>query len=202
VAVPNAAYPIDGNATYGCCTIDGVVHLKEAWHAKYDLPYTPPTEQAIENVYFGLTGGPDSGLVEANVLKVWQTKGLFGSELAAYAPVPPTDLLGIHQAIAFYDGAYLGITCGRPQQEQFTRGEPWKYTGAEEEDGHCVVALGYNENGELLVATWGGIATLTAGFLAHNLQEVWCLISGILLARKADSLGLDIAALRSDLTLV
>ena len=202
VAVPDALYPIDGNATYGCCTYDGVVHLKEAWHAKYKLPYIAPSENEVVNAYF-LESPGNTGCVEANVLKRWHTKGLFGSELAAYAPVPRTDLLGIHQSIAFYDGAYLGILCGTPQQEQFEHNEPWKYTGsAEENDGHCVVALGYNENGELEVATWGGIATVTPGFLAHKLEEAWCLISQILVERKSDSLGIDITALQKDLTLV
>jgi hypothetical protein len=148
-----------------------------------------------------MNGNTEEGLVESEVLKTWHTVGLFGSELGAYAPVEPTDLLGLHQSVAFYDGAYLGILCGTPQQEQFSRGEPWKYTGSSEEnDGHCVVALGYNDRGELEVATWGGITTLTPGFLAHKLEEAYCLVSGILIERKGDSLGLNLAALQQDLS--
>jgi hypothetical protein len=202
VGVPKAAYPIDGNARYGCCTYDGVVHLKESWHAKYGLDYDAPDETEVVAAYLVESPG-DTGCVEAEVLKRWHTKGLFGSALEAYAPVEPTNLLGLHQSVAFYDGAYLGILCGAPQQEQFERGEPWKYTGsAEEDDGHCVVALGYNAHGELLAATWGGIATLTAGYLAHKLEEAWCVVSGILVARRQDALGLDLAALQADLARV
>ena len=202
VVVPKAAYPIDGNAKYGCCTLDGVGHLKEAWHAKYNLPYTGPTEAEVVKEYFAETGGPDTGLNEADVLKKWCGTGLFGSKLIAYAPVDPKNLLGIHQSVAFYDGAYLGIKCPQSAQRNFANGEPWKYEGEETEDGHCVVAIGYNDRGELEVATWGGIATLTPGFCAHYLDEAWCLISGILQQRKGDSLGIDITSLRADLARV
>jgi len=198
VAVPKAKYPIDCNDVEGDCTIAAIPHLKEAWHAKYNLQYTPPTELEIKTEYRKLSGGEDTGLVEADVLKTWQTEGLFGSKLIAYAPVQPTNILGIHQAVAFYDGAYLGIECPASAQEQFANGEPWTYTGSEVEGGHCIVALGFTQNG-LLCATWGGIAEVTYGFCAHYLTEVWCLISGILVAQKKDSLGIDIASLKADL---
>ena len=199
VVVPKAAYPIDNNDVEGDCTVAGVVHLKEAWHAKYGKPYTPPTNLEIKNKYRQLSGGEDTGLVEANLLQTWQTTGLFGSTLPAYAPVQPTNILGIHQSVAFYDGAYLGIECPQSAQEQFANGEPWTYTGSEVEGGHCIVALGYTANG-LLCATWGGIAEVTYSFCAHYLTEVWCLISGILVAQKKDSLGIDIASLQADLS--
>lgn len=202
VAVPKAKYLIDNNDVEGDCTIAGVVHLKESWHAKYGLPYTPPTPLEIKTKYRSLTpNGEDTGLVEATLLQTWQTVGLFGSELEAYAPVKPTNILGIHQSVAFYDGAYLGIECPASAQEQFANGEPWTYTGSPIEGGHCIVALGYTANG-LLCATWGGIAEVTYSFCAHYLTEVWCLISGILVAQKKDSLGIDIASLQADLSRV
>lgn len=199
VDVPKAAYPLDGNGTYGDCTVCGIAHLKEAWHSKHGLQFTGPSESEVTTEYFKLTGGPDTGLNEANLLKTWQTSGLFGSTLPAYAPVQPTNILGIHQAIALYDGAYLGIACPSSAQKQFAKGEPWTYEGEETEDGHCIVALGYTQTA-LLCATWGGIAEVTYGFCAHYLEEVWCLISGILVERKKDSLGISLATLQADLS--
>lgn len=203
VKVPEAAYPIDRNDVEGDCTIAGADHLLRAWNAQYpqDIVKTP-TELQIERTYRRLTGGPDTGLVEANVLRTWMTEGLFGTKIEGYAPIHPNNLLTIHQSVAFYGGAYLGIACPRSAQEQFAAGEPWTYCGEETEDGHCIVALGYDENGDLEVATWGGIATLTAGFRAHYLEEAWCVLGPQTVAAKKDTLGIDLVALRADLARV
>ena len=203
VEPPKGVYPMDGNDQYGDCTMAGVAHLIEAFDAEVAEKDPIPAEQEVVNEYFKLTGGEDTGLNEAEVLKVWHTKGLFGETIAGYAPVNPKDLLELHQSIAFYGGCYLGIECGPPQQEQFQRGEQWVWEdSAEEDEGHCVVALGYGPNGGLHVKTWGGEAILTAGFLAHNLQEAWCILPHQLIEAKKDNLGLDLAALEADLAKV
>ena len=202
VEVPKASYPIDGNATYGDCTMAGVAHLIGAWNVETAEHDPIPAEAEIVAEYLKLTGGPDTGLNEAEVLKTWQTEGLFGEQIAAYAPVNPKDLLQLHQAVAFYGGAYLGIECPASAQEQFASGEPWTYEGSEVEGGHCVVALGYGPNGGLHCATWGGIAVLEASFLAHYLDEAWVILPHQLVEAKKDSLGIDLAALQRDLARV
>lgn len=202
VASPPGEYPIDGNATYSDCTIAGADHIVRAWRAVYGDYGVLPTEEALVAEYLQLSPN-DEGLVEASLLQLWQTKGLglFGGKIRAYAPVPPKDILQIHQAVAFYGAAYLGIICGAPQQERFSRGEPWVWVDGQEEDGHCVVATGYNATG-LLVKTWGGEAELTYGYLAHALEEVWCIIGYQLVEAKKDSLGIDLVSLEADLARV
>jgi hypothetical protein len=202
VEVPAGSYPIDGNDTYGDCTIAGVAHLITAWNTESHEHDTIPGEQTVVEEYFKLTGGQDTGLNEAEVLKTWQTKGLFGEKIAGYAPVNPRDLLQLHQAVAFYGGCYLGIECPASAQEQFANGEPWTYEGSEVEGGHCVVALGYGPNGGLHCATWGGIAVLEASFLAHYLEEAWCILPHQLVEAKGDALGVDLQALELDLARV
>lgn len=200
VVVPQAQYPIDDNQKIGDCTIAGVDHLLRAWNVLYGNSVAVPTEPKIEQTYFDLTGGEDTGLNENAVLKQWRSEqGLFGSRIHGYAPVDPRNLLTIHQAIAFYGGAYLGILCPRSAQVQFANGEPWTYVGEEAEDGHCVVALGFTAQGNLLVATWGGIAEMTASFMAHYLDEAWCILGSQLVAAKKDTLGIDLKALQADL---
>jgi hypothetical protein len=199
VEVPKSPYPIDCNDKIGDCTIAGVDHLIRAWDTEFSEHDPPPIEAEIETEYFKLTGGEDTGLNEAEVLKTWQTSGLFGEKIAAYAPVNPKDLLELHQAVAFYGGCYLGIECPASAQEQFANNEPWTYTGSEVEGGHCVVALGYGPNGGLHCATWGGIAVLEASFLAHYLDEAWVVLSHQLVEAKKDQLGLDLKTLEADL---
>lgn len=202
VTVPAGAYPIDGNSTYGDCTMAGAAHLIEAWNTESKQTDPVPDEATVVAEYLKLTGGPDSGLSEAEVLKVWQTEGLFGERIAGYAPVDPQDLLQIHQAVAFYGGCYLGIECPESAQRQFAGGEPWTYQGSPVEGGHCVVALGYGPSGALQCATWGGIAVLEASFLAHYLDEAWVILPSQMVEAKGDALGIDLAALQADLTLV
>lgn len=207
VAVPQAPYPIDGNDTYGDCVMAGTAHLIEAWNAEVHEHDFVPDEQQVIARYLTLTGGEDTGLVEANLLSEWHRAGNFHEKIAGYAPVNPQNTLGLHQAVAFYGGAMLGILCPESAQRQFAEQEdtgklvPWTYEGEEAEDGHCIIALGYTRTG-VLCATWGGIVEVTYGFFAHYLQEVWCVLSNQLVEAKKDALGLALATLQKDLALV
>jgi hypothetical protein len=200
VDVPRAAYPILGNDQYGDCTLAAVGHLIEGWDVEVKEHDPVPIETEIVAKYLILTGGEDTGLNEADVLKVWHQAGLFGEKIAGYAPVNPQHLLELHQAVAFYGGCYLGIECPESAQEQFAAGETWTYVpGSPVEGGHCVAALGYGSHGGLHCATWGGIAVLSAGFLAHFLDEAWCILSHQMLLAKKDALGINLAQLQADL---
>jgi hypothetical protein len=198
VAVPKATFPMDGNDQYGDCTMAGVAHLISAWNAEVKEKEAIPSSKAVVAEYLKLTGGQDTGLNEANVLQTWHRSGLFGHKIEAYAPVSPSNIVEIQQAIAFYGGAYLGIQCPESAQEQFAADEPWTFVkGSPVEGGHCIVALGYVPSGALC-ATWGGIALVTWQFLAHFLEEVWAAISPQFVAAGKVP-RLDLATLEADL---
>src|SRR5664279_3119373 len=93
------------NDTYGDCTVAGVGHAIQAFNVEVNEHDSVPTDHDIEATYFHLTGGSDSGCVEADVLQEWHRNGLFGHKIAGYAPVEHGDLTGFHQAIAFYGAA-------------------------------------------------------------------------------------------------
>jgi hypothetical protein len=197
-AVPAGPYQMDNNEKEGDCTIAGVAHLLQAWNRLFKGKARIPGVTTIKKVYRELTGGPDTGLVEANVLAAWKNTGLFGTKIDAYAPVKVTDPNAIKCAIAFYGGCYLGIVVGQEQEEQFERGEAWKWVAGQEEDGHCVVALGFTPEG-LLCATWGEIALLPWAFLKPSLKEAWCVFGPQLKAAGTDTLGVNVPALEADL---
>lgn len=202
----NSHYLIDGNDKYSNCTIAGVNHFNSAVSGAFKEPYVLPSETTITNQYFSLSGGQDTGLNEEFVLKTWYGQGLFGTKIAGFAPVSTTSLLQQHQAISLYGGCYLGIKCPESAQRAFQKEQetgkvvPWIYEGEQTEDGHCVVALGYGPDGGLHCATWGGIAVLTPSFLAHYLDEAWVILSQQLVEAKKDTLGLNLEALRTDLS--
>lgn len=198
VAVPPAGYPMDGNDQYGDCVAAGMAHLIAAWDAEVGRPGPIPDAQEVLDTYFQLTGGQDTGLNEATVLSLWRSSELFGERIAAYAPVDHDNLLDLHQAVAFYGGAMLGIQCPQSAQEQFASGQPWTVVpGSPVVGGHCIIALGYTPTA-LLCATWGGIAEVTYPFAARFLDEAWAVIP-----RQFVEAGkgprLDLASLEADL---
>jgi hypothetical protein len=198
VAVPKASYPMDGNSQFGCCVAAAVAHLDSAWDAEVDEPDPIPDESQVVSTYFQLTGGQDTGLNEATVLQIWRTQGLFGRKIAAYAPVDPRDITELHQAVAFYGGSMLGITCPVSAQQQFAAGDPWTFVpDSQIAGGHAIVALGYTPTA-LLCATWGGIAQVTYPFLAHYLDEAWAIVpSQFVEAGRGPRM--DLATLQADL---
>lgn len=168
--------PLDGNGQYGDCVMAGVAHLDEAFDAEVPVDDSVPTEQQVVAEYLKLSPN-DSGLNEADVLKLWHTTGLFGTKIAGYAPVPINNILAIHQAIAFYGGSMFGIQCPASAQRQFQDNKPWTYApGSPILGGHCIVALGYSPSG-VYCATWGGVALVTYPFLAAYLDEAWAIIA-------------------------
>ena len=203
VDAPNGVnWGMDDNDQFGDCTIAGVDHLIAAWSADLNEPEARPSNDEISQTYFNLTGGQDTGLNEANVLSTWQSSGLFGNTIAAYAPINPRNLVELHQAIAFYRGAYLGIDCPQSAQTDFANGQPWTYDPSSPiEGGHCIVAVGYTPTAVLCVS-WGAVVEVTYPFLAHFLEEAWCVLGQEIVARNGDGLGIDLASLRADLATV
>lgn len=202
-AAPRGSYPMDGNDKYGDCTLAGVAHFLAAWNKLFGHALKVPGAKTIIQTYFKLTSGQDTGLVEADVLRTWQTKGLFGTKIAAYAPIHvkkagKLNKADLKRAIAFYGGAYLGILCPDSAQREFGEGKPWTDCGEEAVDGHCIVGLGYTKDG-LLCGTWGQVVLVTWGFLDRYLEEGWCILSKQLVDAGKDTLGINVAALQADL---
>ncbi len=105
-----ADWGVLGNDTYGDCTMAGAAHMVMAFNAEVSESDPMPDSAQVVEQYLALSGGQDSGLAEADVLRTWATTGLFGdAPIAGYAPVAVGDLTAIHQAIAFYGGGYQGV---------------------------------------------------------------------------------------------
>lgn len=170
------AWGMDGNDEYGDCTIAGVDHLIKAWNfdSKDATPNTTTTE--IVKTYMTLTGGQDTGLAEATVLALWQKTGLFGNEIKGYAPIDPHDITALHQSIAFYGGAYLGVQLPKSAQTQFNSGEPWTVIpDSPIEGGHCIVAVSYTSE-YVYVVTWGSVIPVSYPWLHKYMDEAWCVL--------------------------
>jgi hypothetical protein len=68
---------MDGNDTLGDCTIAGVAHAVTTYHALIKKD-SIPSAKGVEKLYFHLTGGPDTGLNELDVLTTGVRTALWG----------------------------------------------------------------------------------------------------------------------------
>lgn len=202
VAVPAVAdWGMLDNDRLGCCTVSGAGHAIMAWNVEVNEHDEIPTDAETESTYFALTGGADSGCVEADVLKTWHNDGLFGHKIAGYAPVNVHDLTGFHQAVAFYGGAYLGVALPTSAQQQFSVRDEWTVVpGSPIEGGHCVLCVGYDQH-SVQVVTWGQVVNVSYPWIQRYTTEVWAII-GPEFVEAGRGPSLDLETLQADLALI
>ena len=202
VAAPELDYPMAVNDRLGDCTIAGALHTDQAVAALTGEPWTYPGDDAVEQTYFGLSGGADTGLVETDVLRQWSTAGLFGRRLAAFAPLHVKHTQTIKQAVSLCGAAYTGVLVPAPAQQQFANRQPWDLTGtaadSQIEGGHAVPILGYNATGPV-VCTWGALQQATWRWWLTYGEECYAVITAEVKARGSLR-GVDFGQLERDLS--
>lgn len=155
-----ADWPMDGNDQYGDCTMAAAAHCLQSWNAEANVNLPIPSEQQVVSTYLQLTGGADSGLVESEVLRTWNTVGLWGDRIAGYAPVNVHNLVALRQAIDLFGGTYVGIQVPANAQQQFESQQPWTLASGWQNQsivgGHAVPLLGYDADW-LYCVTWGAV---------------------------------------------
>jgi hypothetical protein len=197
------------NDQYGDCTIATVTHMDKAWSHQTNEAYSYPGDQDIQNTYFGLSGGQDSGLVEADVLSAWKNTGLFGRKIVGYAPVNIRDIRTMKSALHLFGGLYVGVQVPAIAQNQFEQGKEWNPTGnpvvdRNIEGGHAIPLLGYfyeNNNLHFKCITWGAVQVLTGQWWKMYADEAWAIIPAEYMDAAA-SMGINIQSLEADLPLV
>ena len=201
---------MDGNDQYGDCTIAGAAHALSVWNHEVDETIPVPDEALCVSQYFTLEGSPngvpspslDNGLNMADVLKTWQSAGLFdGTKISAYAPFKLDDLTSLKQSVAFYGACYIGVNLPESAQEQFPN--PWTLVpGSPIEGGHCILATGYDQH-YLYCATWGSIVSVAWDWFTTYTEELWAIIPAAFVdAGKGPLSAADLAVLQADLATV
>lgn len=202
VAAPQLHYPMAGNDKYGDCTIAAVVHADQATASLTKEVWTYPGDATVEKKYFQLTGGPDTGLVEADVLKAWISKGgLFGQQLAAFAPLHVKHTPVIKQATALCGAVYTGVLIPNVAMQQFDDHQAWALTHTSADNdidgGHAIPIVGYNAIGPIFI-TWGALQQATWEWWLKYGEEAYAVITSEVKARGTLR-GVNFAALEKDL---
>jgi hypothetical protein len=170
---PTALFPMDGNDTLGDCTIAALAHATTAYRGIVGQKKIM-SKQAVIKLYQHLTGGPDTGLVELDVLNYWRQHKVGGDEIMAYVSIDPKNHDHIKQSIQLFGGVYLGFQVQQNCIEEFDARKPW-IPGPLTNDGHAVFAVAYDAN-SLTVLTWGNTQQATWAWWDECVDEAYAIL--------------------------
>jgi hypothetical protein len=192
---PTDLFPMDGNDTLADCTIAGLAHATTVYNGLLGQQKVMPAN-SVEALYKKLTGGPDTGLNELDVLKYWSSHKVYGSDILAYVSIDPKNHTHIQQAIDLLGGVYLGFQVQQNAIQEFDAHQPWT-PGTLTQDGHCVYAVAYDQNG-VTVLTWGNTQQGTWAWWDECVDEAYAIVPQQ--ATNADfAPGFNVTQLEADL---
>jgi hypothetical protein len=149
---PAKLFPMDGNDTVGDCTIAALAHATTVYCGLVGKQ-SIMGKAIILKVYYHLTGGPDTGLNELDVLNYWQSNKVAAEEILAYVKIDPKNHTHVQQAMQMFGGVYLGFQVQQNCLQDFNNHVPWT-PGPLLNEGHAVYAVAYDAK-EVTVLTWG-----------------------------------------------
>jgi hypothetical protein len=166
-------YPMDGNDTLGDCTIAAVAHAVTTYTGLLGSKSIMPTADVVK-LYKHLTGGPDTGLNELDVLNYWRKHKVSSDGMLAYVKIDPKNHTNVQSAIELFGGVYLGFQVQENCQQEFEARTPWT-PGTLTQDGHAVFAVAYDQNG-VTVLTWGNTQQATWAWWDECVDEAYAIL--------------------------
>jgi len=191
-------FPMDGNDTYGDCTIAAIAHALTAFHGLIGKKHVP-RKTTVTKLYFKLTGGVDSGLDPLTVVDYWRKNAVSDDKILAYAKINPRDHTTVKQAVRLFGGIYTGFQVQENCIEDFDNKKPWD-VGRLTNNGHMVQTVAYDSEGVTLL-TWGNTQRGTWAWWDECVDEAYAIlppeakVSGF-------TTGFNFAQLKEDLSLI
>lgn len=170
---PTKLFPIDGNDTFGDCTIAALAHAETTFRGLISKEKIM-SNKAVVKLYMHMTGGVDSGLNELDVLNYWRKHAVSGDKIITYASIDPKNHTHIEQALHLFGGVYLGFQVQQNCIEEFDARKPWT-PGPLTNDGHAVFAVAYDQKG-VTVLTWGNTQQATWAWWDECVDEAYAII--------------------------
>ena len=192
---PSVLFPMDGNDTLGDCTCAALAHAITTYHGLVGNDDVMPKASVVK-LYTHLTGGPDTGLNELDVLNYWRKNKVTGDKILAYVSVDPKNHGHVQQAIQMFGGVYLGFQVQQNAVQDFDAHKPWT-PGPLTNDGHAVYAVAYDQNG-VTVLTWGNTQQGTWAWWDECVDEAYAILPPQA-AKPGFAPGFDFAQLQADL---
>ena len=195
------------NDRLGDCTIAAVAHYVMLATAHTGTLFTP-TDDDVINMYSEVSGyvrgddSTDNGAVCTDVLNYWQTEGLSGHKILAWASINYKDPSMRHLGIYLFGANYVGVQLPASAQDQFANSQSWDVVPHDPiEGGHCILETGYGSLGSNF-QTWGkGDQKASSAWSARYMDEAYVVITEDWL-NQASGLApnlLDLDTLQQDL---
>ncbi len=195
VADPAVLFPMDGNDTFGCCTIAALGHAITLYRGLVGQQRIM-LRDAIVRLYFKLTGGQDSGLNMLDTLSYFRHNSIAGDQISAYVSINLLNHTHVKQAIQIFGAIYLGFIVQKDAIADFSAGIPWT-PGPTLNEGHAIVLVGWDQRYVKLL-TWGNVFLGTWEWLDSTADEGYALLPPEA-AIAGFASGFDFEALRIDL---
>jgi hypothetical protein len=180
---PGIPTPMFANDVLGDCVMAGRAHQTLRFEDIEQGSVLMITDADVKKEYFKETGGPDSGLVVLDSLKLWQSRGWKVGKntykIRAYASVEFKNHEQVRQAIFSDVGIGLGVQLPLAAQNQVQTGQPWSVTTGPKAKpgswgGHYVFVPGYTALGPVCV-TWGRKQQMTWDWLNKYCDEAYAI---------------------------
>lgn len=199
-----------GNDTRKDCALAAAGHAEMLWAVLYGEPFPDPTQDQIIDAYSKITGykpddpDTDKGADLLTVLKYWQSTGIAGQKIRAFAEVIPHDLNTLKWTIASFGVAYVGLQLPSawvaPKRESDKKNFATRrhllapVTWQNPVNGHCVIYTGYSKDDEFTCVSWGATMMVSRAFHLDYCDEAYAIIppepvDGIAEAAKLKELG-------------
>ena len=183
VAHPGIPTPMFANDDKGDCVIAGRAHQTLRFENIEQGSVLMIADADVLREYFAETGGPDSGLIVLDSIKLWRTKGWkVGTRryyCDAFAELNPTNHAQVRRAIFSDVGVGIGLSMPRSAQVQIQSGQPWEVTTGPKAKpgswgGHYVYVSGYTPKGPVCV-TWGRKQQMSWAWLDKYCDEAYAI---------------------------
>lgn len=170
---PAKLFPMDGNDTVGDCTIAALAHATTVYNGLVETK-SIMGKAAVLKVYYHLTGGPDTGLNELDVLNYWQSNKVAKEQILAFVKIDAKNHTHVQQAVQMFGGVYIGFQVQQDCLQDFNDHKAWT-PGPLLNEGHAVYAVGYDANG-VTVLTWGSTQQGTWAWWDECVDEAYAIL--------------------------
>ena len=170
-----------GNDSIGDCTCAGIAHLLMLVTAHTGKVVIPELQDVLDfysavSGYDQKTGANDNGAAITDVLDRWQTVGLSGHKILAWAQIDHKNLTAIHQGIHIFGGLDVGVQLPESAQQQFPKN--WELVnGSPIEEATALSEAGFGATGSNY-QTWGkGDQKASNEWSAAYRDESYCVLT-------------------------
>lgn len=203
--VPESQWGDMGNTDVGDCTCAAISHMLMNATAHTGQMVVPALRDVLE-FYSAVSGydpsnpATDQGAAITDVLARWQSVGLSGHKILAWAAIDPTNRTQVMQGNYIFGGVDMGFNVPQYAMEQVAAMMPWTIMQGDSNiiGGHSVPLFGYGSKGATCV-TWGKLQQMSWDFFSAYCDEAYIVITEDWLRSGVTPSGFDMDALKADL---